>query len=111
MPPSHTDPSYELPSLNTANGSTSETKQWELTTTTATSAPSIPPGDAHVPARSGSNDGRAHLKHVPEDHYPSGLTFVLLTIGLMAVVLVVALDNYIIGSSSFHTHLHLQQTN
>ena len=31
-----------------------------------------------------------------EDDYPHGITFVLLTTGLMAVVLVLALDNYII---------------
>ena len=34
-----------------------------------------------------------------EQEYPSGITFVLLTIGLMAVVLVLALDNYIICES------------
>ena len=34
-----------------------------------------------------------------EDGYPRGITFVLLTIGLMAVVLVLALDNYIICPS------------
>ena len=32
-----------------------------------------------------------------ENQYPHGFTFVLLTIGLMAVVLVLGLDNYIIG--------------
>lgn len=31
-----------------------------------------------------------------EKEYPSGISFILLTIGLMAVVLVVALDNFII---------------
>ena len=31
-----------------------------------------------------------------EKEYPNGIGFVLLTIGLMAVVLLVALDNYII---------------
>lgn len=39
----------------------------------------------------------------PEDEYPRGLPFVLLTIGLMAVVLVVALDNYIICMRSNHS--------
>ena len=34
-----------------------------------------------------------------EDGYPRGITFVLLTTGLMAVVLVLALDNYIICPS------------
>lgn len=34
-----------------------------------------------------------------EDSYPHGITFVLLTVGLMAVVLVLALDNYIICRS------------
>ena len=34
-----------------------------------------------------------------EQEYPSGISFVLLTIGLMAVVLVLALDNYIICES------------
>ena len=34
-----------------------------------------------------------------EDDYPRGITFVLLTTGLMAVVLVLALDNYIICPS------------
>ena len=33
------------------------------------------------------------------DDYPHGITFVLLTTGLMAVVLVLALDNYIICPS------------
>ena len=32
-----------------------------------------------------------------ENEYPRGLTFILLTVGLMVVVLVLALDNYIIG--------------
>lgn len=31
-----------------------------------------------------------------EEEYPSGISFILLTVGLMAVVLVLALDNYII---------------
>lgn len=35
-----------------------------------------------------------------EDEYPRGFTFLLLTVGLMVVVLVLALDNYIIGSSA-----------
>ena len=34
-----------------------------------------------------------------EDAYPRGITFILLTTGLMAVVLVLALDNYIICPS------------
>ena len=34
-----------------------------------------------------------------ETEYPSGISFMLLTIGLMAVVLVLALDNYIICES------------
>lgn len=34
-----------------------------------------------------------------EDDYPRGITFVLLTTGLMAVVLVLALDNYILCPS------------
>lgn len=34
------------------------------------------------------------------NQYPQGITFVLLTIGLMAVVLVLGLDNYIIGKFS-----------
>ena len=34
-----------------------------------------------------------------ENVYPRGVTFVLLTTGLMAVVLVLALDNYIICQS------------
>ena len=33
-----------------------------------------------------------------EGHYPRGSTLAVLTIGLMAVVLVVAMDNYIIGA-------------
>lgn len=37
---------------------------------------------------SGNEDG---------NQYPHGFTFVVLTIGLMAVVLVVGLDNYIVG--------------
>ena len=32
-----------------------------------------------------------------EKEYPSGISFILLTVGLMAVVLVLALDNYIIS--------------
>lgn len=34
-----------------------------------------------------------------ETAYPNGVTFLLLTVGLMAVVLVLALDNYIICPS------------
>lgn len=41
---------------------------------------------------SGSN----YEKLESEVEYPSGISFTLLTIGLMAVVLVLALDNYII---------------
>lgn len=36
-----------------------------------------------------------------DDIYPDGLTFILLTVGLMVVVLVLALDNYIIGDFRF----------
>lgn len=99
MPPAQPDPSYELPALETANFSISETKQSQLATTKAAAAASIPTKDAQVPVRNECNDERAHLEQGAEDHYPGGLTFMLLTIGLMAVVLVVALDNYIIGSS------------
>ena len=46
-------------------------------------------------------EGSAELEPASdeEDGYPRGITFVLLTIGLMAVVLVLALDNYIICPS------------
>lgn len=49
----------------------------------------------------------------PEDdqaQYPRGVTFVLLTIGLMAVVLVVAMDNYIIGAFGTVSCLQLYST-
>lgn len=45
--------------------------------------------------------GKTGTEKRPENEdgnqYPDGFKFVVLTIGLMAVVLVVALDNYIIG--------------
>ena len=46
-------------------------------------------------------EGNAELEPASdeEDGYPRGITFVLLTTGLMAVVLVLALDNYIICPS------------
>ena len=53
-------------------------------------------GFEKVNAEGGSEIGAAREE---EDSYPHGITFVLLTIGLMAVVLVLALDNYIICPS------------
>ncbi|MCJ1359142.1 MAG: hypothetical protein MMC33_009142 [Icmadophila ericetorum] len=41
------------------------------------------------------DSGKGLVEPANEDQYPHGFNFVLLTIGLMAVVLVVALDNYI----------------
>ncbi len=46
-------------------------------------------------------EGSSAIRTANEEkqEYPHGTTFVLLTVGLMAVVLVLALDNYIICSS------------
>lgn len=51
-----------------------------------------------VPHKSSEGDS----PDVPEDEvqYPSGVRLLLLTFGLMAVVLMVALDNYILGLRS-----------
>lgn len=46
----------------------------------------------------GTGDEENGYEHASEEtKYPRGLPFFLLSIGLMAVVLQVALDNYIIG--------------
>lgn len=39
-----------------------------------------------------------------DEDYPRGLTFILVTIGLMFVVLILALDNYIIGKQGLILH-------
>lgn len=55
-----------------------------------------------------SNDkNRVEEDHSPQNddcEYPRGVRFAFLTIGLMAVVLMVALDNYIIGLICFDPH-------
>lgn len=48
-----------------------------------------------VPDKSGEGD-LLDVKE-DEDRYPSGIRLLFLTLGLMAVVLMVALDNYILG--------------
>jgi hypothetical protein len=47
-----------------------------------------------------SEKSQAEVGNRPQ--YPCGFKFALLTIGLMAVVLVLALDNYIIGEWNRH---------
>ena len=46
-----------------------------------------------------AQEGRESEEHNDDAGYPSGFAFVALTVGLMAVVLQVALDNYIIGET------------
>jgi hypothetical protein len=45
-----------------------------------------------------SSGGVSLDKKDDEDQYPTGIRLLLMTFGLMAVVLMVALDNYILGS-------------
>jgi hypothetical protein len=87
----NTDPT---PNLGTSN------KTFEMMETAASKQ--LPQGDcvAVHPAIAPEKSDFKHDPEVPIDansQYTSGLKFVLLTIGLMAVVLVLALDNYIIG--------------
>lgn len=59
-------------------------------------------GDGPIPGNGSSLESNLE-KLESEEEYPSGLSFILLTIGLMAVVLVLALDNYIISESQAAT--------
>ena len=58
----------------------------------------LPGGQSGVETEKGSEVKGTNMK--PEIKYPHGLAFFMLTVGLMAVVLILALDNYIIGLSS-----------
>ena len=71
-----------------------------LVTTESTLGTSEDNGFTKANAEGGSEKGTSREDpREEEDNYPHGITFVLLTIGLMAVVLVLALDNYIICPS------------
>lgn len=59
-------------------------------------------GNGPIPGNGSSLESNLQ-KLESEEEYPSGLSFILLTIGLMAVVLVLALDNYIISESQAAT--------
>ena len=65
---------------------------------TAYSTSAIPRNKASTKA---NFEGNTELDFASDEEagYPRGITFVLLTTGLMAVVLVLALDNYIICPS------------
>lgn len=58
------------------------------------------------------DDGLSHKgslgKSESDEKYPEGIRFILLTVGLMAVVLVLALDNYIISESRATTQFLLR---
>ena len=58
----------------------------------------LPRGQSGVETEKGSEVQGTNIK--PDIKYPHGLAFFMLTVGLMAVVLILALDNYIIGLSS-----------
>ena len=84
-----------LPKVNTLN----EKADAESTNiVTADSTPATPRNKASTKANFEDNT-ELDFASDEEAGYPRGITFVLLTTGLMAVVLVLALDNYIICPS------------
>ena len=63
--------------------------------TTDLAVEGLPRGQSGVETEKGSEVQGTNVK--PDIKYPHGLAFFMLTVGLMAVVLIIALDNYIIG--------------
>ena len=68
------------------------------TSTTDLAVEGLPRGQSGVATEKGSEVQGTIIK--ADIKYPDGLAFFMLTVGLMAVVLILALDNYIIGLSS-----------
>lgn len=90
---------HEKVARESITGGSAETDQrGQANTMTAAARPSITSTDAATMAKFEGDTGDEHAEREDENQYPRGFTFVLLTIGLMAVVLVVAIDNYIIGA-------------
>lgn len=90
---------HEKVERESVTGGSAETSQrGQANTMTAATMPSITSTYAATMAKFEGNTGDDHAEREDENQYPRGFTFVLLTIGLMAVVLVVAIDNYIIGA-------------
>ena len=77
------------------------TEKADAESTNMVTADSTSPTPRNKASTKADFEGNVELEFASdeEDGYPRGITFVLLTIGLMAIVLVLALDNYIICPS------------